>query len=502
MPRATSTGRSRLVVLVAAAGLLAACGGGASDGAASDDDQDHEITTGECDPIRGAGTITNRAGEPAAFRVTVAYDYASEDVPALQSASTPVLADGESFEFSVGPDPTRGSPSSCRITGAERVEADAAAVEEVVERDEAAPDAEESAASLAPLWTVEGIGGSIQTVAADGSIGFMASRLEQGGAIVALELATGGLVWEIESDLRYEQLIPDGRGGVLATSGNVLAAFDETGSQTWQVVALQRAEGVPAGEIDHVALDGDVVIVGGQAPGAAAGIDLGSGEQRWHLSADEPNGADSIGFSGGGDLVAPTDHGVLVSGGVPSLRHLTLLDVSGGAPEVRWSLPDVGTNASTDGAVVVDAAGDTVTAWDVDTGQERWSVTNADWDRAPVAGAPAIVDQVVVVQRANSTIAFDLVTGDQVWESVDMPAYWAFMGSHVRYDDRVFGHVSLGQFVLLGADGALTDITIDADIRGTLSGAAEDGGLVLIAARGSTPAQGSTARVLDLGAVG
>ncbi len=504
MPR-TPSRRFRSAALLVTIGLLAACSGDDdSDGpdSANGGDGDYEMLLGSCDPLRGSGTITNRAGEPAAFRVTVAYEYTSEDLPNLRRDITPVLADGESFDFSVGPDPTGGSPSGCEIVDAERVAADEAAVAEVTEREAAAPDGEATSVSIEPLWTVAGIGGTVQAVTADDSIGYMTSSLDRGGAIYTIDLTTGNLIWEIESDLRFEQIVPDGRGGLLAASGTLLVAFDADGNETWQVAALRRTEGAPAGAIDHIAVDGDLVIVGGQAPGAIAGIDLATGEQRWHLAADEALSEAPIGFGGGGDMVTVTEHGVLVAGGTPSLRHLALFDLAGGAPEVRWSVPDVGTNATTDGTAVVDAAGGTVTAWDVATGGERWSATNADWETAPAAGEPAIVDDVVIVQRANSTVAFDLATGEQLWEAVDMPTYWGFLGSHVRYEGQVFGQVSLNQLVLLGSDGAVIDIAVEGDIRGTLSGVAQDGALVLLAARGSTQAQGSTAWVLDLDTVG
>lgn len=493
----------RSVALLTFAGLIAACGGDdAGENSEGGNERLYEIQASGCDPIRGDGTLVNRAGEPAAFQVTVAYEYTGEDLPLLQREVTPALADGEEFEFSVGPDPSRGSPSSCRIVGAERVAVDDVDVAAIDEREAAAPDGDRGAVSVEPLWSVAGINGSIRNVAADGSVGFMASNLQGSGAIFAVDLATGDLIWEIESDVRFELLVPDGEGGLLAASGNLLVAFDAEGNTRWETVPLRRTEGVPAGSIKQVDIDGDVAFVGGDAPAAAAAIDLDSGDQRWHLAADEALAADPIGFSGGADLIEVTDHGVLVAGGIPSLRHLALLDVTGTSPTVQWSHPDVGTNSSTDGTVVVDATGATVTAWDLATGTELWSVTDEAWDRSPVAGAPAIVGDVVIVQRPNSTSAFDLSSGEQRWEDTELPTYWAFFGSDIRHDDQVLGQVSTTSYVTLGGDGSMTEIAVDADIRGTVADGAAADGKVLLAAHGSTAAQGSTAFVIDLTELG
>ncbi len=499
MPR-TVARRRHLPIAIAGVGLLVACGGGDDPASvvSGGGDEPYELRVGSCDPIRGDGTLTNRSGEPAAFEVTVAYQYTGEDIPVLRTDETPVLADGEAFDFSVGPDPTRGSPSGCRIVGAERIAAADPDVEAVVEREEAAPDGERGSLTVEPAWMVAGINGSIRAVAAHDSVGYMASNLQQGGALFAIELETGALIWEVESDARFELLVPDGSGGVLAASGNLLVAFDGAGNTRWEAVPLRRAEGVAAGSVEQIAIEGDLAIVGGSAPAALAAVDLATGDQRWHLAADEPLATDAIGFSGGADLVAATDHGVLVSGGTPSLRHLALLDIGGTDPTVRWSHPDVGANASTDGTVVVDAVGSTVTAWDVASGAELWSVSDDAWELAPVAGAPAILGDAVIVQRPGSTIALALTSGEQLWEDTTMPAYWSFLGSNVRHGQEVLGQVGTTSYVLMAADGSLTEIAVDADIRGTLGGAAADSGKVLLAAYGSTAAQGSTAFALDL----
>src|SRR5699024_5192649 len=99
-----------------------------------------EIADGACDPLRGTGTITNRAGEPAAFRVKVHYDYPSGEQRPPRTAETPVLADGESFDFSAGPDPSGSAPRGCRIIGADRIEAAPGDIAEAEERQDAEAD--------------------------------------------------------------------------------------------------------------------------------------------------------------------------------------------------------------------------------------------------------------------------------------------------------------------------------------------------------------------------
>jgi len=501
-----STERPRRIIGAALlAVLLGACsgGGGSGDGgrAGGDEDRSYEIAAKPCDPIRGAGTITNRAGEPAAFVVQVKYDYADGDVRPFQTTTTPVLADGESFDFSAGPDPTGGTPSSCTILGAERVEADQAEVAEVEDREAARPTGEATSETVSPLWTQTGINGSVRVVALHDGVGFLASDLPGGSAIFSIDAEDGSLIWEIEADLRWEALIPDGRGGVLAVSGNLLVSFDDEGEQRWSERALLNADSGGAGTVDHVVVDGDLVVAGGSAPGALAGLDLDTGEQRWYVHQDEALDDEPIGFGGASDHLSISDHGLLVAGGTPSLRHLVLFDLGGDDPEVVWSVPDAGQNLASDGDVAVNAVGDTVTAYDVATGDELWSVSDESWERAAPAD-PAIVEDVVIVSRGSGTVALDLTTGEQRWADPDLAPAWTTIGGEARIGDAVFGMVGPTHNLLIAADGSTVEVEVDEAITGTVDSVATEDGRVLLAARGSTSRQPSTAWVLDLAALG
>src|SRR5699024_1755111 len=125
-----------------------------------------------------------------------------------------------------------------------------------------------------------------------------------------------------------------------------------------------------------------------------------------------------------------SDHGVLVSGGAPALRHLTLVDVEGDEPAVRWAVEGAGSNVATDGETVVDAVGDRVTAFDLATGDQLWEETDGAWEQSPAA-QPAIIGDTVIVQRANSTIAFDLSDGERRWEKTDLSVVLSGLGAEM-----------------------------------------------------------------------
>lgn len=494
-----------LVASIGLAGAACSDGGGGSSGDRTDTGDgptDHVFASRTCDPLRGTGTITNQAGEPTAFSVTVRYTYADGEMRPLQSDTTPVLADGESFDFSIGPDVVGGTPSSCSIVSATRVEADPDEVAAVDEREEAEPDADATTATITPAWTTE-IDGSISAVALADTTAFAAHVLSTGeGAVTAVD-DTGEETWTIELDLRPDQLVADGQGGVLAVSGTTVIAIDDQGDETWRAAALAPAEDRVAGTIDHLAVTDDLVIAGGSAPGAIAGLDLATGDQRWHVPQDETGDPDASGFGGGSDHLSVHDDRLVVAGGTSQNRHLTVWSLSGDdAPELKWTVPDAGQNLSTDGEVIVDAVGDTVTAYDIETGDELWAESDAAWENAAPAGGPAILDDVAIVARANSTVAFDLASGEQRWAQEDLGTFWSATGPDLRVDDRVFGATSLIEYTLLGADGALAELDLDTDLRGNQAGFAAENGRVLIGVRGSTRQQPSSLIALDLNDVG
>lgn len=478
--------------------LMASCGGGGGADGGANEAAHYEIRGGDCDPLRGTGTITNRAGESAAFRVKVLYDYPSGEQRPPRTAETPVLADGESFDFSAGPDPSGSAPRACRIIGADRIEAAPDDIAEAEERQDAEADAPELGDTIEPVWMMAGINGSVDSVAMRDGVGFLASNLAQGTGIAGFDAESGSIIWELESDLRIEHLEAAADGGVLAISGNQLVAFDADGQQIWETEPLNRPGGSLSSTISRIVATNDQIVVGGSAPGSLAGIDPGSGEQLWYLHQDEALDEDPMGFGGGDAHLSVSDHGVLVSGGPPALRHLSLVAVDGDEPAVLWAVEGAGSNVATDGETVVDAVGDRVVAFDLATGDQLWEETDGAWEQSPAA-QPAITGDTVIVQRANSTIAFDLFDGERRWEKTDLSVVLSGLGAEMRIGDHVFGVLSGVQYVLIGADGTIVDLEFLADEAGSpAAGAAEDG-RVLLASRGSSNREPSAVWLIDLG---
>lgn len=482
--------------------LLAACGdgsGGGSDKKAVGP-AEYEIAGAACDPLRGTGTIINRAGEPAAFRVKVHYEYSSGERRPTQSTTTPVLADGESFDFAAGPDSSGSAPSSCRIIGADRIEASDGEIAEAEERRAAEPDAEPMSGTIDAVWVMEGINGAVRTVAMRDGVGFLASSLARGTGIAAFDAASGSIIWEAESDHRFERLEAAADGALLAASGDLLVAFDTDGQQLWEVQPLSRPGGSHHSTISQIVATDDVVVVGGSAPGSIAGIDPSSGKQLWYVHQDESLDDAPIGFGGGDAHLSVSDHGVLVSGGAPALRHLTLFEVEGNEPEVVWAIEGAGSNVASNGQIAVDAVEENVTAFDLATGEQLWQASDEAWTQSPAA-QPAIVGDTVIVQRANSTIAFALDSGDRLWEETDLSVVLTTLGGELRAGDRVFGLKSTVEYVLIGLEGTVVDLDFARQDFGSVGAAAAEDDKILLSAHGSTDRQPSAVWLLDLSGV-
>jgi outer membrane protein assembly factor BamB len=88
------------------------------------------------------------------------------------------------------------------------------------------------------------VAGAIQALdAADGQM-FVASSLPSGYLLWRGDLESGGTDWLLEDVTpAIEQVVADGRGGVVTVSGNQVRAYDENGEERWTTVPLRPGEG-------------------------------------------------------------------------------------------------------------------------------------------------------------------------------------------------------------------------------------------------------------------
>jgi outer membrane protein assembly factor BamB len=257
--------------------------------------------------------------------------------------------------------------------------------------------------------------------------------------------AVGALRWTVTLRGGAWGVGADGRGAVVVTDDGSVAAVDRSGRERWTARDLDVTEATPA-------LDGDVVLVGGERGLSALG--RADGAVRWH--ADLPGPVVAVGLTGtvalaGGDAgvltafdartgrvrwsvtrsgelwsaprvdagsgaVVATWHG----GGEP---HVEVLDLATGGS--RWSAPTAPAAAAPviaghgPDALVVVAAGDgrfraSVEARSLATGEVRWQApVPASFERAvePVAGR----HEVVVVDHFGTVTALDLADGRTRW---------------------------------------------------------------------------------------
>jgi polyvinyl alcohol dehydrogenase (cytochrome) len=244
------------------------------------------------------------------------------------------------------------------------------------------------------------------------------------GGLIALDAATGSLVWDFDPDQGIE---PTGCGGV------------------W---------GSPSVDLERELVFGGTASCG-SAPeewsefyeGIFA-LDLDTGEPRWSFQPRVPYENKDFDFAGSPNLFTIGDRDVVGLGGKDGRYYVMDRETGDLVWEAVGMEPDVeegagfsfggfiGPTAVDDGVVVGGTAGNGATAcpclhaFDADTGEVAWRAEEPQ----PIFGASAIANGVVFSGGTDFTFrALDLQTGDVLW-STDMPGVVAG-GSAIVGDD-------------------------------------------------------------------
>ena len=315
------------------------------------------------------------------------------------------------------------------------------------------------------------------------------------GGVVALDAASGDVVWRRERDvgLPFGPLLTTTSGDTIVASWS---SGSEAGPSDLTVEALGRDGSVrweTPGSRAVAVVDDIVVVTGGQD--GVAGLDGKTGEERWRLrdtgsvlGAQGGDGIAVVGVAGPeGSQEPPTDIegstileavGVtdgasrwqtdlegfalpeppVVAGDVAAVRGcsgpgeqvVSAVDLATGDPRWTWeggTCDGLGGLAST-GSVVVAAGPEGLTALDAGTGEPRFEVPIADVQRL-VANA-----EVIVAATPNELVVLDAGTGAERWRA---PALGAVLVSPVLTDDLVV--VPLADS---GATAASTSMTVTA----------------------------------------
>jgi len=203
------------------------------------------------------------------------------------------------------------------------------------------------------------------------------------GFVVALDAATGVERWRVPTNgsASTSPIVAAGMLYVGSGDGTLLALDAQSGQQRWRWQATGEDAGAGAPWMGAPAAAGNTVFVVGENPpgdGALFALDAYAGTEQWQFSVAGAILSDPIAT---GETVFieettiyPRDRNVVGSG--RETRQLHALDATTGA--ARWSVQRGGTLAVGDGLVFlldqVDMAW-SLTALDVGTGSEQWSVS-------------------------------------------------------------------------------------------------------------------------------
>jgi len=282
---------------------------------------------------------------------------------------------------------------------------------------------------LAPRW-VTAVGGhvlSARPAIANGVVYVTVTDLANGntGGVVALELATGRILWRAVTPIQV-------RGGVAVVGdrvvvpqidGVVLGLDAATGTERWRYALRPETAPEAAATFASVTADGADVMIGHQRELAV--LAAGDGHRRWHTDpVPEGENSQSLAAVAVGDgLVVGTFNRLF--GGVEAWDRAT------GAPLWQREATDtIGINATpviADHTVFVVDAADEVTALELATGQVEWHAALApdegfEWGNATI-GTPAYARGILIVPTLyRDVVALDAKTGAELWRHAGLPS--------------------------------------------------------------------------------
>ena len=250
------------------------------------------------------------------------------------------------------------------------------------------------------LWTHEVTDGSAYGlgISADGEtlitvIGF---GFDLGGQIVSLDPATGEVRWQVDTPESASAdpiiaggVVYAGMGNLVGGGAAVYALEATTGNELWRTDVENRT--LPATPIDAVTVSNGTLYVN-RGDAVLLAIDAASGNVRWELDLRKPSrGAPFV----DGDTV-------YVSTGFDGAR-IFAFDVETG--EERWSVEDpenpVTGPVVADGLLFIPFVNGELVAYDPASGEERWralaGVRDEEGDMDPWPGLPLVTGSVLFV---------------------------------------------------------------------------------------------------------
>lgn len=270
------------------------------------------------------------------------------------------------------------------------------------------------------VWTVDtGIGSSMATgVAVEDGVAVLSGgdflNYTMFRRLVAIDIRNESVLWifnpetlSAESIVISSPVIADGMvyagtatpaGGVLAGTGAVFALELQTGELLWQSAGF----GGPSEPL----VDGDDLIIGG-IDGTLRVYDRHTGSLRWERElVVAQNGIASRPLASDGVIHVTGDNG-----SVHALEHRT--------GEVLWSVqvstePIPASPVIADGRLIVaELFGGTTRALDPATGDEIWAASIGD-----VLGDPIVIEDTVIVGNflSGRIVGLDIDTGEALWE--------------------------------------------------------------------------------------
>lgn len=314
-------------------------------------------------------------------------------------------------------------------------------------------------AAPARVWSASVGGGNTrraritaEPVVSGGTVFAMGSN----GTVSALDLASGGQLWQASA-------APEGDRGALAPGGGLAVSAGKVIVTTGagEVVALSAADGTVAWRqrLDGPAA-GAPAVDGGAAyvvsrDGVASAIDLATGKLRWQLTATRTTaGVQSPAAPAiSGDLViVPYETGQLLALNAPDGTRAWAAAVAGQRNGRAYAAyADVtGDPVVAGGVAYVGSAGGRMVAVEAETGQRLWGAGEGAMNAPLVVGG-----SVFAATDDGRLVRLDATTGETIW-AVDMPYFTA---KKTKKNLAIVAHygpvLAGGHLVVASSDGQL-----------------------------------------------